>query len=128
MSLLRLLRRVSSLGAVLLAACDLGPSGPGTVGGTLTGNASLGAAVLDVTWPGVLGFEGQGSTQVYWAPVDGFPDRYRVILVNPTGGDIPFAIEEADVLLRSPTITFVEAAGTDNQPLAVEGLRVTLVR
>ncbi len=111
-----------------IAACDLGPSGPGTVSGTVTGDANLGAVVLDVTWPGVTGFTGRGSTQVYSAPVAGVPDRYRVILVSATGGDLPFAIEVADAYLQSPVVTVVEAARTDDRSLAVSGLNVVLER
>ena len=122
------LRAAAVLGVGLITACDLGPSGPDTVEGTVTGDATLGAAVLDVTWPGVVGFEGRGSTQVYFAPVPGFPDRYRVILVSPTGGDIPFAIAVDDAYLRSPTVMVVEAAGTDNQSKSVNGLRVVFER
>jgi hypothetical protein len=116
------------LGVALLAACDLGPSGPSTVDGSVSGDATLGAAVLDVTWPGVVGFEGRGSTQVYFAPVAGFPDRFRVILVSPTGGDVPFAVTVEDTYLRSPEMTVVEAVGTDNRPLSVTGLRIVLER
>jgi hypothetical protein len=84
--------------------------------------------VLDVSWPGVVGFEAQGSTQVYSAAVAGSPDRYRVIVVSPTGGDIPFAIAVEDAYLQSPVITVVEATGTDNHPLPVAALRVVLER
>lgn len=120
-------RAWSALMVGLLAACDLGPSGPSTVDGTVTGEASLGAAVLDVTWPGVVGFEGRGDTQVYFAPVAG-RDRYRVILVSPTGGDIPFAILVDDAYLTSPTVTVVEAASSTNQLLPLTRLRVELAR
>ena len=111
-----------------LAACDLGPSGPGTIDGTVTGHGGLGAAVLDVTWPGVVGFAGRGSTQVYSGAVAGFPNRHRVVLVSPSGGDLPFAITVDDAYLQSPVVTVVEAAGTDNMPLSVGGLRVVLAR
>jgi hypothetical protein len=119
---------VAVLGVALLAACDLGPSGPTTIDGSVSGDTTLGAAVLDVTWPGVTGFEGRGSTRVYFAPVAGFPDRFRVILVSPTGGDLPFAITVEDAYLRSPDVSVVEAAGTDNRPLSVNGLRIMLER
>jgi hypothetical protein len=121
-------RSLAGLSVIALAACDLGPSGPGVVAGTVTGDAELGAVVLDVTWPGVVGFEGQGSTQVYFAAVAGSPDRYRVVLVTPTGGDVPFAIVVDDAYLRSPVVTLVEAVGTDNLPLSLGGLRVVLER
>jgi len=119
---------MAGLSVLLLAACDLGPSGPGTVEGSVTGDANLGAVVLDVTWPGVVGFEARGSTQVYSAAISGSPNRYRVVLVSPSGGDLPFAIAVDDAYLESPVVTVVEAAGTDNLPLPVTDLEVVLAR
>lgn len=121
-------RSLAAAAVVLLGACDLGPSGPGAVRGTVAGNPDLGGVVLEVTWPGVVGFAGQGSTQVYSAPVEGAPDRHRVILVSPTGGDLPFEIQVEDAYLASPTVTVVEAVGTSNNPVSVLGLQVVLVR
>ncbi len=126
---LRLPSRIfAGLCVAVLTGCDLGPSGPGIVNGSVTGDATLGAVVLDVTWPGVVGFEGQGSTQVYFAAVAGSPDRYRVVLVSPTGGDVPFAIVVDDAYLQSPVVTLVEAVGTDNLSRQLGGLRVVLER
>lgn len=122
-------RLTAVLTAVLvLASCDIGPEGPGMVSGTVTGNRDLGAAVLDVAWKGVQGFEGQGGTQVYWAPVPGEVDRYRVILVDATGGDLSFGISVDDVYLEGPVVTVVEAADVANEPRAVSDLSVLLER
>ena len=120
----------STLLAVLaLAACDLGgPSGPAQVIGSVTGNAELGAAVVDLTWEGVTGFEGRGSTQVYSAPVSGSADRHRFVLVDAAGGDLRFTIALADDRLHAPTVTVVSAVGTDNLPRPVADLRVVLER
>lgn len=111
-----------------LAACDSGPTGPGTVAGTVTGSADLGAVVLDVTWVGVQGFEGQRSAQVYSAPVTGSTDRYRVVVIDPVGGDLHFGIDVDDVYLEGPVVTIVSAADTNNQPMSVGGLSVALER
>ncbi|MDH3422233.1 MAG: hypothetical protein OEN00_04540 [Gemmatimonadota bacterium] len=111
-----------------LSACQTGPDGPGTVSGRVTGPADLAAAVLDVVWAGVQGFEGQGSTQVYSAEVAGEPDRYRVILVGPAGGDLTFGIVVDDVYLEGPIVTVVNAAGSDNLPRSAGDLRVLLER
>ncbi len=126
-------RRVARVGAlsvllVGLAACDSGPSGPGTVAGTVTGSAELGAVVLDVTWVGVQGFEGRGSSQVYSAPVAGSTDRYRVVVIDPVGGDLHFGIDVDDVYLEGPVVTVVSAADTANEPMSVAGLKVSLER
>jgi hypothetical protein len=111
-----------------LAACDTGPSGPGTVVGTVTGPPDLGAAVLDVVWKGVQGLEGRGSTQVYSAPVAGQGGRHRFILVGPSGGDLSFAIEVDDVYLEGPIVTLVEATDVSNEPRTVADLHVLLER
>lgn len=111
-----------------MSACDSGTDGPGTVSGTVTGAADLGAVVLDVVWGGVQGFEGQGSTQVYSAAVAGELDRYRVILVGPTGGDLSFGIRVEDLYLEGPILTLVNASGANNLPRSVGDLRVVLER
>lgn len=119
---------LTSVAAAALAACDTAPSGPATVAGTVTGPPDLGAVVLDVVWAGVRGFEGQGSTQVYSAPVPGEPNRHRVILVSPTGGDVSFGIRVDDLYLEGPVVTVVEAASTDDVPRPVGDLGVLLER
>jgi hypothetical protein len=128
MSLPRALGAGVLLCLMSLGACDSVPSGPGTISGTVTGSATLGAVVLDVTWVGVQGFEGLGSTQVYSAPVPGETNRYRVVLIDPVGGDLHFGIDVADVYLEGPVITLVSAADTGNLPMEVGGLTVALER
>lgn len=113
---------------VVLTACDTGPDGPGTVTGTVTGASDLGAAVLDVSWRGVQGFQGRGGTQVYSAPVPDEADRYRVVLVGPSGGDLGFGISVDDVYLEGPVVVVVEAADTANRPRPSGDLRVVLER
>ena len=111
-----------------VAACDLGPDGPSTATGRITGHPALGAAVLDVTWPGAVGFEGRGSTQVYAAAVAGSPDRWRVILISPEISDLAFAAKIETSLLEAPTITVVEAANIGNHAVDVGPLEIELGR
>ena len=112
-----------------LAACgDLGPDGPSTVTGRVTGHPALGAAVLDVTWPGVVSFEGRGSTQVYAAAVPGSPDRWRVVLISPAISDQPFAAKSQSSRFGAPEITVVEAANIGNHAVDVGLLQVSLER
>jgi hypothetical protein len=111
-----------------IASCDLGPEGPSTATGRITGHPALGAAVLDVTWKGVVGFEGRGSTQVYAAPVPGSPDRWRVVLVSPGISDLAFAVNVESSLLEAPTITVVEAANIGNHAVDVSPLAVHIER
>ena len=123
--------RCASVGLILLlgvAGCDLGPDGPSTVGGRITGHPALGAAVLDVTWPGAIGFEGRGSTQVYAAAVPGSTDRWRVVLISPAISDLPFAAEVESSLLEAPTITVVEAANIGNHAVDVGPLEIEIER
>jgi len=119
---------VALLLAGLAASCDTGPDGPGTVEGTVVGPADLAGAVLDVVWRGVQGFEGRGDTQVYWAPVTGEDDRYRVILVRATGGRMGFGIRVDDVYLEGPVVTVVEAVGSDDLPRTSANVTVVLER
>jgi hypothetical protein len=60
--------------------------------------------------------------------VAGSPDRYRLIVVSPTGGDIPFAIAVEDAYLQSPVVSVIEATGTDDRPHPIANLRVVLER
>jgi hypothetical protein len=124
------LRAATALIALALstAACDLGPDGPSAATGRITGHPALGAAVLDVTWRGVVGFEGRGSTQVYAAPVPGSPDRWRVVLVSPGISDLPFTVNVESSLLEAPTITVVEAANIGNHAVDVAPLAVHIER
>ena len=122
------MRSVLLLGVTTLAACESGPGGPGMVAGTITGDAQLGAVVLDVTWRGVQGFEGRGTTQAYSARVSGSENRYRLVLLDPTGGDLHFGINVDDVYLAGPVVMVVAAAGTDNLTRSTSGLRVVLER
>ena len=69
---------------VTLAACESGPSGPGTLSGTATATQgqTLGAVVLEVTGPGIQGFEGQGGSIAYGAAVSAQNERWRVVVVG----------------------------------------------
>jgi hypothetical protein len=112
-----------------LAACDLGSGGPGSMTARITGEPSLGAVVIDVTWRGVEGFQGLGNTRAYWAPVAGSPDRYRVVLVDPLGGELGMAIDVQDIMRAEvPAVAFVSAADVNNQMLSVARLKMRLGR
>lgn len=119
---------LAGLAVTASAGCETGPHGPGTVNGTLIGQADLAGAVLDVVWGGVRGFEGHGSTQVYSAAVPGEQDRYRVILISPAGGDLTFGILVDGDYLRGPVVTVVEAVGSDNLPRSEADIRLWLER
>ena len=110
-----------------ITGCDLGPESSATVEGRIEGHPALGAVVLEVTWRGVVGFEGRGSTQAY-AAVTTTPDRHRVVLVGPEISELPFAIEVENPFAEFPAITVVEAVNIGNLPVDVGSLSVQLER
>ena len=128
MGIRRRIATAAAIGVIGLAGCDSGPGGPGMVSGTVTGNPQLGAVVLEVTWRGIQGFEGLSSTQVYSAPLAGAQNRHRLVLLDPSGGDLHFGINVDDVYLEGPIVSVVTATGADNLPLPVADLRVLLER
>ncbi|HET9949757.1 MAG TPA: hypothetical protein VFQ22_12605 [Longimicrobiales bacterium] len=118
-------RAMAALAAFLvLAACDDGPDVGRLTQATVVGPEALGAAVLEVEWEGIEGFEGLGSTQVYHAPVPGSPSTHRVILVDPVGGRLRFGIRQRAWRTPAPAITVVDAVGADDLPLETSALRV----
>ena len=123
----RVLLRGSMVILLMVAACDSGPSGPGTLEARVR-SEGLGAAVLEVEGAGIQGFAGRGSTQVYSGPVPGRTDVYRVIVVDPVGGDIGFEIQVDDVGMDGPILTVITAARTDNGTMAAAGVAVGVER
>ncbi len=113
--------------AVVLGACDSGPSGPGTLEARVQGEA-VGAVVLEVEGRGIRGFVGRGSAQVYSAAVPGRTDVHRVILVDPLGGEIAFAVEVDDRRMEGPVVTVVEAAGADDERISAGSVTVRVER
>jgi hypothetical protein len=109
-----------------MVACDLGPEGPATVTGRIEGHPALGAVVLEVTWRGVTGFAGRGSTQAYAAASTTVPDRHRVVLVGPEISALPFEIDVESVFADVPLITVVEAVNIGNLPVDPSTLKVEL--
>ena len=127
MSMRRTLAALAAAAAVGTAACDSGPSGPGTLVASVRG-ASLGGVVLEVTGAGIVGFEGLSSTQVYAAPVPRSESRHRVMLVHPDGGELRFEIQVQDVDMDDPVMVVVSAAGSDNETQLTSGIEVRLER
>lgn len=112
---------------VAVAACDSGPSGPGTLTVVATG-ASLGGVVLEVEGAGIRGFAGRGSTRVYSAPVQGRTGVHRVVLVGPEPGDLPFEMQVDDLGMEGPVVTVVQAARDDNFVIPASGVSVRIER
>jgi hypothetical protein len=116
-----------ALAVSLLAGCDLGPSGPGT----LTGRASaegLGGVLLEVQGTGIRGFAGRGGTQVYAAPVADRSGVHRVLLIDPAGGEIGFDVEVEDRGMEGPVVTVVQATDTANASMPRSDVAVRIER
>lgn len=120
-------RALALLAAVVVAGCDFGPSGPGSLTARASGE-SLGGVVLEIQGAGIRGFTGRGSTRVYSAPVAGRPRVHRVVLVDPAGGDLGFDIEVDDLGMEGPVATVVQAARTDNTMMLSAGVTVRIER
>lgn len=115
---------VAVLMAGLLAACDSGPSGPGTLSATVSGPQALGAVLLEVTGLGVQGFVGQGDTRVYGAELSAVDGKHRVLVVG-AGGTLRFGIKVDDLGAVAPVIVVMKTASVDN--LVVLNTGVTVV-
>ena len=112
---------------VVMAACDSGPSGPGSLIATVEADG-LGGALLEVVGPGITGFDGLGDTRVYDAELANARNTHRVLLVDPTGGEIRFEIHVEDVGMDDPVLTVVSAAGVDNDTRLTAGIVTRIER
>lgn len=113
--------------ALAAAGCDSGPSGPGALVATVTGE-SLGGVALQIEGTGIRGFEGLGETQVYAAALSGRQNAFRVLLVAPRGDELRFEIQVEDVAMDDPVMTVVSAAGIDNLSLLTAGIVTRIER
>lgn len=112
---------------VLVAGCDSGPSGPGHLSARTSG-PTLGAVVLEVEGQGIEGFSARGSSRVYSAPVEGRSGVYRVIVLSPDAGSLPFEIDVEDMGMEGPVITVVSAADGANVAMPASEVAVTVER
>jgi hypothetical protein len=110
----------ASILVILLATgCDSDPSGPGEITGeVLTSGAELGGAVLQVVGVGIQGFQGDGGSRVYWAPMTA-EDSYRVIVIQGTPGHLRFQVSVEDVGSRSPSAVILNLVDGENTNLPV---------
>lgn len=114
-----------ALAAGLLAACDDDPlRGPGTLLARVEApGVELGSAVVEVRGPGIRGFEGAGSARVFTREQgDG---SFRVVAVDPAGGDLVFRIQVEDVSTALPSTVITAAADTANAVVA-SGVSMTV--
>lgn len=117
---------VGALTILLSSACDSGPRGAATWNARVTSSEGLGAVVLEVVGTGIEGFGGRGDTRIYTAPVSGEPERHRVVLVSPVGGELRFSIEVGDAGRGRPAVSVVSAVDAANRVIAGSGVGVSL--
>lgn len=110
-----------------LAACESGPSGPGTITAFASG-PSVGGVVLEVQGAGIQGFTARGSSRVYSAAVAGREGTHRVIVITPDPGEMAMDIAVDDLGMEGPTIRVVSAANGDNVAIARSNVTVRTER
>lgn len=126
----RMLRLLALIALSALGACDLfGPSGPGDLTARVDAqDVDVGAAVLRVSGAGVKGFSPAGGSRVF-SREQGDPGTWRVVVVNPDGGELLFRIEVEDVAAPAPSTLIFSAADTSDDALPAErNVRVIIDR
>lgn len=111
-----------------LAACDLGPDGPGEFSGMVAGSEGVGAVLVEITGVGIEGFEGRGDTQAIGATVSSEQGRHRVVLVSATGDLLRFGIKVRDLSANKPVAEVVSAASMADVPMPTDGIKVRIAR
>lgn len=122
--------RVRWLWVVLVAttaACDSGPSGPGSLEVFVTGEG-IGGALLQVDGAGVRGFEALGDTRIYSSPDARLPTRHRVVVITPGSGEMRFSMTVDDVDMETPQVTVLQATRADNRPVTPSAVTVRTTR
>ena len=117
---------VATLAAAALAACDSGPSGPGTLSATVSGPQALGAVLLEVTGIGIQGFVGQGDTRVYGAELSALEGKHRVVAVTGTGGTLRIGIRVDDLGAPAPVFVVLKSASPDDLVILSTGVTVVV--
>jgi len=113
--------------ALATSGCDLfGPSGPGTLEAIVESNGQLGGLVLELTGPGIDGFEGRGGVQAYGTRVSASEERHRLVLVVPGPQPLRFGIRVADLGADLPTVRVVSAVTLENQVVLPTGVEIRL--
>jgi len=115
--------------ALVLSGCNLfGPSGPGTIEATFSGPQPIGGLVVEVTGPGIEGFEGTGSTQALGAVVSTAEGTHRVVAIVPVGADVSIGIRVSDLGDETPHFAVISATTPANTPLGTGGIQVRVER
>jgi hypothetical protein len=121
------LRTALTLASLLLAACDSGPEGPGTIL-LRVGGPDLGGVLLEVEGVGIESFSGRGTTQVYSAAVSGSTTRHRVLLIQATGGELAVDVTVSDLGMEGPVVTVIQVTRQDNSMVPASGVTIGVER
>lgn len=116
-----------AVGALVLVACESGPSGPGALEAIVTGDM-LGGVLLQVDGPGIQGFTALGDARVFGAPDAVRPGRHRVIVIAPSSGGLRFTIDVDDLEMEGPVVTVLQATLSDDQLVTPSAASVRIVR
>ena len=121
--------RVAAIGGLIFSAtsCDSGPKGPGSLLARATGE-ELAGVLIQVQGLGIQSFSGRGTTQVYAAETLGVEHTYRVLMIDPVGGDLGFEILVADREMEGPIITVLQASLLNGRSASAAVATVTIER
>ena len=72
--------------------------------------------MVEVTGPGITGFEGAGSSRTFDAATS--PNVYRVVVVGTSPGELDFRIRVEDRAGTRPTVVVVSAVDGSNVPFS----------
>lgn len=113
-----------------LWGCDPGPSGPGTLtGSVLADGTGPGAALLVLTGEGLVGAEGAAGTLGWSSPTSEGADQIRLLLVDPDPvGAMTFEVEVRDVSAPVPSITVLQLADRENRRFTTEDIQIRIRR
>ena len=120
-------RWILVVGVLALLGCESGPSGPGALEATVTGDM-LGGVLLQVDGPGIRGFTALGDARVFGAPDAARPGRHRVIVIAPSTGELRFMIDVDDLEMEGPVLTVLQATRVDDQLVTPSAASVRIVR
>ncbi len=117
MSPRRLAVGVAFLWALALTGCDSGPSGPGSLMGSIQGPEPPAAALVLVTGEGIRDFQPVDGARLFWEPAGSATNSYRVLVIQMGEGSPEFQVQVEDLGSGRPTARVLELADGSNQPV-----------
>lgn len=110
----------------LASACSDDPSGPGTFDVVVKASVPIGAAVVELTGAPVDGVDEPARG---WASLSQVgPDRYRLMIIAETPGELVASIRVPDVSGPVPTASVVDVTDQVDSRLVIGGPATVQVR